>query len=124
MIKLNNAYFLKWLSKDPKLNVPKIDDDDIIIYVPKKKPICLFDFIIEDISKSSLKEAIRLEAIFDKNRLQGMTFCPYRTNTVISAQIGDMMQLFSHHDRIFILKEEEVYKLYVTKESVHKLFLN
>jgi ribonuclease J len=37
VVKLNDAYFLKWLSKDPKLNVPKIDDDDIIIYVPKKK---------------------------------------------------------------------------------------
>lgn len=37
VVKLNDAYFLKWLSKDPKLNVPRIDDDDIIIYVPKKK---------------------------------------------------------------------------------------
>ena len=95
-----------------------------IITGSKKKPICLFDFIIEDISKSSLREAIKLEAMFDKNRLQGMTFCPYRTNTVISAEIADMMELFSHHDRIFILKEEEVYKLHVTTESVHKLFLN
>lgn len=95
-----------------------------IIKGSKKKPICLFDFIIEDISKSSLKEAIKLEAMFDKNRLHGMTFCPYRTNTVISAEIEDMMELFSHHDRIFILKEEEVYKLHVTTESVHKLFLN
>jgi ribonuclease J len=37
VVKLNDAYFLKYLSKDPKLNIPKIDDDNIIIYVPKKK---------------------------------------------------------------------------------------
>lgn len=31
-----NAYFLKHLSKDPKLNIQNIDDEDIIIYLPKK----------------------------------------------------------------------------------------
>lgn len=33
---MNDAYFLKYLSKDPKLNIPDIDDEDIIIYLPKK----------------------------------------------------------------------------------------
>jgi len=28
------------------------------------------------------------------------------------------------HDQIFILKEDEVYKLHITKENVHKLFLS
>ncbi|MEX1054065.1 MAG: hypothetical protein WEC35_06655 [Nitrosopumilaceae archaeon] len=94
-----------------------------IIKGSKKKPICLFDFILDDISKSSLKEVIRLEAMYNKNPLPGMTFCTYRTDT-LSAEIGDVMNLFSHHNRIFILKEDEVYKLHVTNESVHKLFLN
>jgi len=35
-LKLNDAYFLKYLSQDPKLDVPKLDDDDIVIYLPKK----------------------------------------------------------------------------------------
>jgi hypothetical protein len=33
---MSDAYFLKHLSKDPKLNVPDIDDEDIIIYLQKK----------------------------------------------------------------------------------------
>ena len=37
VVKLNDSYFLKYLSKDPKLDIPKIDDDNVIIYVPKKK---------------------------------------------------------------------------------------
>lgn len=37
VVKLNDAYFLKWLSQDPKLKIPKLDDEDIVIYVPKKK---------------------------------------------------------------------------------------
>jgi ribonuclease J len=36
VVKMNDAYFLKHLSKDPKLSVPDIDDEDIIIYLPKK----------------------------------------------------------------------------------------
>src|SRR5918996_6458 len=36
VVKMNDAYFLKHLSKDPKLNVPDIDDEDIIIYLQKK----------------------------------------------------------------------------------------
>ena len=36
VVKLNDAYFLKYLSEDPKLNVPKLDDEDIVIYLPKK----------------------------------------------------------------------------------------
>ena len=30
---MNNAYFLKHLSVDPKLKVPDIDDEDIIIII-------------------------------------------------------------------------------------------
>jgi len=36
VVKLNDAYLLKHLSKDSHLDVPKIDDENIIIYLPKK----------------------------------------------------------------------------------------
>jgi ribonuclease J len=35
VVKLNDVYFLKYLSKDPKLNIPNFDSEDIIIYLPK-----------------------------------------------------------------------------------------
>jgi len=28
------------------------------------------------------------------------------------------------HDRIFVLKDDEIYKLHITKESIPKIFLN
>lgn len=37
VIKLNDAYFLKYLSQDPNLDVPDVDDENIAIYLPKKK---------------------------------------------------------------------------------------
>ena len=36
VVKMNDAYFLKHLSKDHKLNVPNYDNENIIIYLPKK----------------------------------------------------------------------------------------
>ena len=36
VVKLNDAYFLKYLAEDPKLNVPSVNDENIIIYLPKK----------------------------------------------------------------------------------------
>lgn len=36
VVKMNDAFFLKYLSKDPQLNIPDFDDEDIIIYLPKK----------------------------------------------------------------------------------------
>jgi len=36
VVKINDAYFLKYLSQDKHLDVPNIDDEDIIIYLPKR----------------------------------------------------------------------------------------
>ena len=35
VVKLHDAYFLKWLSQDPKLGVPNVNDENVVIYVPK-----------------------------------------------------------------------------------------
>ena len=36
VIKINDVYFLKYLSQDKVLNIPNIDNEDIIIYLPKR----------------------------------------------------------------------------------------
>jgi len=36
VIKLTDAYYLKYLSQDPQLNVPNFDDEDILICLPKR----------------------------------------------------------------------------------------
>jgi len=89
-----------------------------------KSPVCWFDFIIQDVADKSLKEAVRLEEMYDSNRLAGMTFCNYKLDTLLSAGIGDLMELFEHHDQVFMLKDRELVKLHVTKETVQKLLLD
>jgi hypothetical protein len=88
------------------------------------KQICCMDFLINDIAKSSLKEAMVVEQLYDNNRLSGLIYCNYQTENLLSSDVKNMIKLFEMHDQVFILNNAEVYKLHITKENVHKLFLN
>lgn len=90
----------------------------------KNKEVCCVNFLINDIANSSIKDAISIEKIYDENRLQGIIFCSYRTNNLLSASVTDMIEMFDLHEQIFIVRDKQVYKLHVTKENVHKLFLS
>ena len=86
--------------------------------------LCCMDFLINDIAKSSLKQAMTVEQLYDNNRLSGSIYCNYRTENLMNSEIKNIIELFEMHDQVFILKGAEVYKLHTTKENVHKLFLN
>jgi hypothetical protein len=88
------------------------------------KQLCCIDFLINDIAKSSIHEALILEKIYDDNRIPGLMYCVYKTETLLCSEIRDLVELFEGHDQVFILKDDDVYKLHLTKENVHKLFLN
>jgi len=90
----------------------------------KNKEVCFVDFLINDLANSSIREAITIEKVYDENRLPGIAFCSYRTSNLLSASISDMIEIFDLHEQIFIVKDKQVYKLHVTKENVHKLFLS
>lgn len=88
------------------------------------KQVCCIDFLINDIAKSSLHQALTIEKAYDDSRIPGLMYCTYKTETLLSAEIKDLVELFEGHDQVFILKQDDVYKLHITKENVHKLFLN
>ncbi len=88
------------------------------------KQVCCMDLLMDNMAKLSLKESLKLEKAYDENRIAGLMYCAYKTETLLSAEIRDMIELFENHDQIFIIKEDELYKLHITKENVHKLFLN
>ena len=90
----------------------------------KNKQLCCMDFLINDIANSSLKDAMNVEQLYDNNRLSGLIFCNYKTQNLMNSDIKSMMELFEMHDQVFILKDSDVYKLHITKENVHKMFLN
>ena len=82
------------------------------------------DILMDNMTKLSLKEAVKLEKSYDENRIPGLMYCAYKTKTLLNAEIKDMIELFKNHDQIFIIKEGELYKLHMTKENIHNLILN
>jgi hypothetical protein len=88
------------------------------------RQVCCMDFLINDVGKSSLKQALAIEKVYDNDRIAGLMYCTYKTDNLLNSEIKDLIELFELHDQVFIVKEDEVYKLHITKENVHKLFLN
>src|SRR5690606_18633579 len=79
--------------------------------------VCCMDFLINDIAKTSLKQAIRIEHAYDKARIPGYMFCTYRTDTLLNGEIGSIIDLFELHDQVFVLRDSSIYKLHITKEN-------
>jgi hypothetical protein len=88
------------------------------------KQVCCLDFLINDVARASLKQALTLEESYNNDRLPGLTYCTYKTATLLNSGIKNILELFQLHDQIFLLTGDEVHKLHVTKERAHKLFLN
>jgi len=88
------------------------------------KQVCCIDFLINDIAKGSLQHALTIEKAYDDSRIPGLMYCTYKTETLLSAEIKNLVELFEGHDQVFILKYDDVYKLQYHKKNVHKLFLN
>ena len=95
-----------------------------IIKESKKKPLCCVDFVITDVAQNSFDTAMEIEKAYDESRLPGLMFCPYKSSDLMNSDITDMIELFLMHDRIFLVKNDDIYKLHITKESIHKIFLN
>ena len=95
-----------------------------IVKESKKQPLCCVDFVITDVANNSFSHAMELEKQYDDARLPGLMFCPYKASDLMKSDIIDMIELFLMHDRIFVIKNDDIYKLHISKESIHKIFLN
>ncbi len=90
-----------------------------------RQPLCCIDFILGDVAnKKSLSQALKIEHEYNKSRVRGLMFCPYKTSDLLSSGINDMIELFEEHDQVFVLKEDRVYKLHLTLENVHKMIMS
>jgi hypothetical protein len=123
---------LKWFDgatmpyKHPQMDLKKYCNNIVqnISKNSRNKEVCCVDFLINDIANSSIEDAITIEKAYDENRLPGIVFCAYKTNNLLSTSIADMIEIFYLHEQIFVVKDKQVYKLHITKENVHKLFLS
>jgi hypothetical protein len=95
-----------------------------IIKKSKSKELCCVDFLLNDIAEESIKDTIEIERAYDQNKLAGLVFCPYKVKDLTNKSVSDIITLFKAHQQIFVVKDDEIYKLNIVKESIHKLFLS
>ena len=89
------------------------------------KHVCFFDFKYENIMQTkSLQDVIIQEKKYNTQRTKKIKYCPYKLEYLLSLRIESLIELFEEHDQVYILKNDELYKLHLSKESIHKLFLN
>ncbi len=88
------------------------------------KQTCFIGFMTEDIAHNhSLLKANEIEKIYNTKQIGGVVFCPYDMRKLNSFDFTEIFKLFENHDEIFVLKENEVYKLNLDKTNHAKLFL-
>ena len=108
--------------KEPEKYASKVFDH--LEKVTADKQACFIGFMTEDIARQySLQKASEVEKIYNTKRIGGVVFCPYDMRKLNDFNFIDIFKLFEDHDEIFVLKENEVYKLNVDKTNHAKLFL-
>jgi len=108
--------------KNPEKYSSKVFDH--LAKVTADKPACFIGFMTEDIAQRySLQKASEIEKIYNTKKIGGVVFCPYDMRKLNDFNFTDIFELFEDHDEIFVLKENEVYKLNVDKTNHAKLFL-
>jgi hypothetical protein len=47
------------------------------------KQVCCLVFLINDVAKSSFKQALTIEKAYDNSRIPGLVYCAYKTETFL-----------------------------------------
>ena len=84
----------------------------------------LMGFLTGDVAaRYSLKKSIELEKISNHTISSGIVFCPYNINDLVGANIVELFDLINEHDKVFVLKKNEVFELNLNKTNLSKLLL-
>jgi len=108
--------------KNPEKYSAKIFDK--VAKGPSDKKSVLMGFMTGDVAgRFSLKKANDLERISNSKKGNGIIFCPYNMNDLTGSSIIDVLELFDEHDKVFVLKKNEIFELNLSKTNHSKLLL-
>ncbi|MGQ0606081.1 MAG: hypothetical protein ACT4OD_03880 [Candidatus Nitrosotenuis sp.] len=89
------------------------------------KKSCCLDFELDHIAKQhGIKNSLILEKKYNSARQVSLLYCFYEYHTLVRADPDQIIQLFDEHDQVFLLQESGLFKIHVSRENAHKLFLN
>jgi len=90
----------------------------------KDKKSMFIGFMTGDVvSRYSLKKSIELEKISNQKINNGIVFCPFNMKDLVSANMVELFDLINEHQKIFVLKGNEVFELNLNKTNHLKLLL-
>jgi len=90
----------------------------------KDKKSMFMGFMTGDVAaKYSLKKSIELEKISNQKVKSGITFCPFNMKDLVGTNMVELFDLINEHEKIFVLKKNEVYELNLNKTNHLKLLL-
>ncbi len=90
----------------------------------KGRASMLMGFMTGDVaSRYSLRKSIELEKIANATVKSGIVFCPFNMKDLVGADMVDLFDLINEHEKIFVLKKNEVFELNLNKTNHLKLLL-
>lgn len=90
----------------------------------KKKPIASMGFITEHVTQTnSLKTANLIEKSYNDQRSAGIAFCLYDSTDLNGSTLDYIMEMFALHDKVLIVKKDNVFELDVNKTNLLKVLL-
>ncbi len=85
----------------------------------KKKPVASMGFITEYLAHTnSFKKANFVEEAYNSCRSAGIAFCPYDPKYMKDASLNDIMEMFDLHDKVLIVKKDNVFELDIRKTNL------
>jgi hypothetical protein len=89
------------------------------------KESMVMGFMTGDVAaRYSLRKSIELEKIGNDTISSGISFCPFKMNDLTGANMIELFELINEHDKVFVLKKNEVFELNLSKINHSKLLLN
>ena len=108
--------------KNPEKYSAKIFD--IVAKKSSGKKTVFMGFMTGDVAiRFSLKKANELEKISNSKVGSGIIFCPYDMNKLTGSNIVDLLEVINEHDKVFVLKKNEIFELNLSKTNHSKLLL-
>jgi len=90
-----------------------------------EKQLFSIAFLAGHIAKNkSISQATKFCKWYGEKDVPGITYCIAKADIIFSGPVENILEFFSIHDQVFIVKDDQLHKLHITHENVHKLFMN
>jgi hypothetical protein len=88
------------------------------------KDAVLIGFMTGDVaSRFNLKKSIDLEKISNDTINSGIVFCPFKINNLTGNNMVELFELINEHDKVFVIKNNEIFEMNLDKTNHSKLLL-